>query len=321
MAYQTLPELEKWQGEETDPNVARGITYMGSASGLEPTFSQQTTNPRPTPEQEAALAQKFRQWEEDKREAERQRELMAQSAGVEEASKAAAAAMQFQGMRGYQEALKSGMPAEQALGKWAPMLFANKSTAMAAAIKAAQPKIMNVGGVGYRVDPSTGSATAITPPPVIKPPRDLEESSFRSRLSSAQAALDKATADAQAKSATRKVTKPAIRKLGWNNDIPEQVVDEPIFESTKADEARAARDAAQARVDAIRGEMQSYLAQQRPVAAPVTAPAGMAPGAVQPPAQATGKPLTKEAILQFRKLANGDREKARELAIKAGYSM
>lgn len=49
---------------------------------------------------------------------------------IEQQHKAVQAAIMFQGRRGYDKDLQSGMPADQALAKWGPMLFADKPQEM-----------------------------------------------------------------------------------------------------------------------------------------------------------------------------------------------
>lgn len=53
---------------------------------------------------------------------------------VEQAGQAVTAALKYQGMRGYQQDLQSGMDASRALSKWAPLLFGGSPAGMRAAI-------------------------------------------------------------------------------------------------------------------------------------------------------------------------------------------
>jgi len=58
---------------------------------------------------------------------------------LRDAEKAVSAAIQFQGLRGYQEALKAGEPAEKALTKYGPMMFYSRPTAFGPAVRAVRP--------------------------------------------------------------------------------------------------------------------------------------------------------------------------------------
>lgn len=58
---------------------------------------------------------------------------------LEDAQKALSMAIQFQGVRGYQEALKSGEPAEKALTRYGPMMFYQRPSAFGPAVRAVTP--------------------------------------------------------------------------------------------------------------------------------------------------------------------------------------
>lgn len=59
--------------------------------------------------------------------------------GVERASKAIEAAIQFQGLRGYQQALKNGEAPEKAMVKYGPMIFNRQAQAFAPSMRALTP--------------------------------------------------------------------------------------------------------------------------------------------------------------------------------------
>lgn len=61
---------------------------------------------------------------------------------MEDAEKALSAAIQFQGLRGYQQALKSGEAAEKAMTKYGPMMFYQRPTAVGSAIRSVTPPQM-----------------------------------------------------------------------------------------------------------------------------------------------------------------------------------
>lgn len=58
---------------------------------------------------------------------------------VDQALKAITAAKQYQGQRGYQRDLQSGIPAAQAFAKWAPMLLPSSAPGQVAAVKGVAP--------------------------------------------------------------------------------------------------------------------------------------------------------------------------------------
>lgn len=64
---------------------------------------------------------------------------MFQEQQIEDAQKVLAAAIQFQGQRGYQQALKSGEPAEKAMAKYGPMIFYKTPQAFGPAQRALRP--------------------------------------------------------------------------------------------------------------------------------------------------------------------------------------
>lgn len=88
---------------------------------------------------------------------------------TEQANQAVAAALKFQGMRGYQNDLQAGKSPSEALAKWAPIILSGpKESTMsgyASMIKATsqEPTLRNASGVLYRIGPD-GKAIAITPP-------------------------------------------------------------------------------------------------------------------------------------------------------------
>lgn len=59
--------------------------------------------------------------------------------GIEAALKATSAAIQFQGLRGYQQALKNGEAPEKAMVKYGPMIFNKQAQAFAPSMRALTP--------------------------------------------------------------------------------------------------------------------------------------------------------------------------------------
>lgn len=61
---------------------------------------------------------------------------------MDDAEKALSAAIQFQGLRGYQQALKSGEAAEKAMTRFGPMMFYQRPSAVGSAIRSVTPPQM-----------------------------------------------------------------------------------------------------------------------------------------------------------------------------------
>jgi hypothetical protein len=90
---------------------------------------------------------------------------------IEQQQQAVQSAVKFQGQRGYQQDLASGMPAPQAMAKWGPMLFAPGSPGAMSAIKMQQPQYRNVPGVGLVAITPGGQPRVVMP---SKQPSDTE---------------------------------------------------------------------------------------------------------------------------------------------------
>lgn len=102
-----------------------------------------------------------------------------QARNIEEAEKAVTAAIQFQGLRGYQQALQSGEPAAKALTRYGPMMFYQRPAAFGPAVRAvtppkpAAPMIRAVPGGGFvRIDPETDAVKVIRQPTPTQPKPD-----------------------------------------------------------------------------------------------------------------------------------------------------
>lgn len=76
---------------------------------------------------------------------------------VDVALKAVEAAIQFQGMRGYQQALKDGQPAEKAMARFGPMIFRKTPQAMGPAIRSLTPPPVKP---SYKMVPGTNGVPA-----------------------------------------------------------------------------------------------------------------------------------------------------------------
>lgn len=105
---------------------------------------------------------------------------------VEDAQRAMSAAIQFQGLRGYQQALQEGKPAAEALTRYGPMMFYSRPQAFGPAMRAItpptitpyqkavlaerekranQPQFRIVGGAGGVYNPTNQSFNVIQPAP------------------------------------------------------------------------------------------------------------------------------------------------------------
>lgn len=103
-----------------------------------------------------------------------------QNMGVEQALKATEAAIQFQGQRGYQQALKNGETAEKALTKYGPMMFYRTPQAFGPSVRALTPPTLtpyqkariemdkatpiHVGQGLYKLDAQGKPVTIVAPP-------------------------------------------------------------------------------------------------------------------------------------------------------------
>jgi hypothetical protein len=116
--------------------------------------------------------------EAEQRTAIRQMQYAVADMPLAQAEKAVNAALKFQAQRGYQRDIAGGMSAVDAMVKWGPTMFgstAGSASALARVATAAQPeaeKVMNIGGVGYRI-PAKGQAVRITPEAPAKLPPAL----------------------------------------------------------------------------------------------------------------------------------------------------
>jgi len=85
------------------------------------------------------------------------------------AQKAVQAATQYQAQRGYDKDLQNGMPADQAMTKWGPMLFGQSGAGMSRmastvrAMRPPPPQLRSVGGRLWNVNPTGTQATPLTP--------------------------------------------------------------------------------------------------------------------------------------------------------------
>lgn len=284
------------------------------------TASWDTVNP---PEVQAAAWA----WEKERRAAEEARQLQERldEAGkaADDIAKAEALAVQFQGVRGYKQAIDSGIPAKDAMAKYGPMMFFTKPSA----IPNQQPdyKIRNIGGVGYR-DDGSGNLTPVTSIPqakvetltengvnirritnpsgnmterVLQPIKDPDERDFRAREQKALLALDEASRDFLKFGATREEITPA--SSGMFSSTPARTNTVPAIPGSalKFEEARAAKKAAEDQLKAIRAERQ---AKPAPTATPAA------------------KVLTKEILKAYYEKAGRNRDEALRMAKEDGYT-
>jgi hypothetical protein len=118
------------------------------------------------------------------------RRLQYQLADVpyKEAADAVNAALRFQSQRGYQQDLANGVPAAEALAKWAPTMFGPKGGSVsgaAALIRATRPpadRVINAGGQLFRYDPAAKAAVPLTQPKVTAPKTSVYDAQYHSSL-------------------------------------------------------------------------------------------------------------------------------------------
>ena len=122
-------------------------------------------------------------------------------APYKEAADAVNAAMKFQAQRGYQQDLANGVPAAEALAKWAPTMFGPKGGSVggaAALIRATRPpadRVLNAGGQLFRYDPAAKAAVPLTQPKITAPKASqadlIDYRNVSHRIAVAEAEIDK----------------------------------------------------------------------------------------------------------------------------------
>src|SRR3990172_2048430 len=172
MANEIVPPGQRFLTFPSDENM-----YFGGAGGETPRaapgtgYYQETVPPGYTEE--------LWRFENARREAEREREMIAQftqqGQDTDDAQKAIMAATQFQGIRGYQRDLAEGKSAQEAATKWAPLMFAGTAggpPAFAAMQPrpAAQVQDITIGGMpGRRITQPSGTISERILPKVVDP--------------------------------------------------------------------------------------------------------------------------------------------------------
>ncbi len=249
------------------------------------------------------------------------------------ATAAVEAATQFQGIRGYQQALEQGKTPAQAMTEFAPLIFAKKYPSSLAAQAAAASRVHNIGGVGYMQDPQNPMGLVpVTAPklaaveevdlggtktPMIRQPsgaltpipsqQDLTLKDLEAEKRSATKALRDAQAKHTAATATREeITPPSTGIFGTGIMARPSRTNVVELMPGKADEAAANLQAAEQREKEASAALESYLGSRRgPVTAPVTAPR---------------KPTQADVNEAMRK-AGRDRAKATQLLKEAGFTL
>lgn len=133
----------------------------------------------------------------------RYRQLLQQVSDLptQQAEAAVAAALRFQGMRGYNNDLAQGKSTREALERWAPLMFGYQrgSTLSGAsqflrATAPPRPTYRDVSGVLMKVDPVSGQVTQLTRNKIVPPkfnPFDLQEhQSLLKQISELQGKID-----------------------------------------------------------------------------------------------------------------------------------
>lgn len=115
---------------------------------------------------------------------------------LSQAETAVSAALRFNALRGYQDDIASGKTPAEALGKWAPLLYAGPkmgTIGQAGSLVRAErtplvtgPRPMNIGGRAYLFNPQDQSMRPLTPPPRAGA-NQFELENYRSTLRDIQA--------------------------------------------------------------------------------------------------------------------------------------
>lgn len=243
------------------------------------------------------------------------------------AQQAVEAATQFQGIRGYQQALESGKSPSQALTEFAPLIF-NKKYPASVGNMYSQGGLIKAGNNLFKPDPNdSNKLIQVTPPPraaevvqmevdgskrsflrqpngsmsEIKPPQDLELKD----LQASRRAAEKAAVDAQTKleaaTATREEVIPA-RPGGLFTAPRPAVTNQVPLVYGKADEAAANLQAAKKRAEEAQLAEKNYLANKR---GPVS----------------TAKTPTQEEVNAAYQKAGWDKAKAKDILRKKGFKV
>lgn len=162
---QAIPLRPQVPVPQPPPLVMRGPVQ---APGSSPITAPVNPNLTPlTPQQ----AQQNEMW--------RRLQYATADAPFKEAEAAVNAALKFQSTRGYQQDIAAGVPAAEALAKWAPTMFggpkAGSMSGAASLIRATRPpadKVMDIGGQAMRYDPATKTMVPLTQPKVVAPKTD-----------------------------------------------------------------------------------------------------------------------------------------------------
>jgi len=212
---------------------------------------------------------------------------------LRDAEKAVSAAIQFQGLRGYQEALKAGEPAEKALTKYGPMMFYSRPTAFGPAVRALSPPQLTP----YQEETLKDRRAKAALPPTLTPyqqamlkERELERqrrAALPPPLSLDQKA-EAALANKQFQKASEELESAPIIQ-----PVPGGFLRRAIPGNLEEIEAlKKSRDAAKAKLQSLSGNV----------------------------FDASEKRLDKATAAELLKKAGGDKDKARKLAKELGYT-
>lgn len=215
------------------------------------------------------------------------------------------AALQLEGQQGLQDDLDSGMTLEEAFPKWAPKLLASHPEAIgreAKALRPNQPPIFmpgtdETGPAHWESEGANG--THITVPPYGG---DGEDPNEVVNYNGIPFVRNKRTGHVERLDRTSAPNASAIARTRAG-------ILQHLLQSSADPDERAA----------LTKELQGINADLQQM----TTPAAKGGIAIPPPAEAPAaaeKSLSREQALFFLKLAQGDKEKARELAKKAGYT-
>jgi hypothetical protein len=246
------------------------------------------------------------------------------------ALKAIDAAIQFQGMRGYQQALKDGQPAEKAMTKYGPMIFRNRPGAFGSSVKALTPPSMTPYQQATIDERKAETARkALSPPKTQSTPGPIHAGSgVYSRE------VDPYTGQpiVLVPPTPRAIPLPPLVKA--QKDILTDQIKKANDAYSKADET--GKDKIGGIITGLNQQLKDLLQQSQPVPGPSLSPPTPEQGALNKSTfeegarraqhaedirrASSGKKITMEQAKEFLSQAGGDKAKARELARKAGFT-
>lgn len=269
------------------------------------------------------------QWEEERRAAEREREMMDMAGGPEnfaQAQKAIAAAEQFQTMRQWERAKAEGDPDADA--KYVPRLLKSNPPALARYMQSQMPKAAaiteerKIGGKTFAVVTQPSGHVQyidVTAKPIIDP----TEQALNKEITTAKGAVATAAREA----GTYNKGTPVVSKgfLGGMREFvglptsPTTNINYPDPDKMTLTQNKLA--SAQEQLAKSEAALAAYRENKRAQSAAPGAPTGAGVVAPPQPSARPTKPLTKEALKEARQAAGGDKAAAQQWLLDNGYSL